>query len=288
MSAPQEILFNEEWRRLRSLRSYRHRLRNTTRYQKLDRSRLLSAGIGAQNDASLLEDGLRNVMTRNDLDTLFDHGLDADAQDQVSASLTSLCATLESIVATNLWPEQVLEIDSEYPRIDRLLDLLGSTEWQFDMATAPRGRKLFITTDLKSTKAQVDSFNTLFSRLTQPDIGELEPHGGKAAEREQVSGARDQLQKATQSLQRLLSWLNRLTGACRGYHDVLLQLPEWDVASSRGRFRKPHLDLYLSRSCYKPSESGLNSLVWQESRLKESADGYVLLSHGTRWLLDTC
>ncbi|KAF1954305.1 hypothetical protein CC80DRAFT_124419 [Byssothecium circinans] len=264
MSAVQEIPTNEEWRRLKSLRSYRHRLLNTTRYQQLDRSQLLSGGIGAQNDASLLEDGLRNVMRRNDLDTLFDNGLDADAQDQAFASLTSLCAALESIVATNLWTESLSESESKYPRIDRLLQELGSTEWQFYMASGSRGRKLFVTTDFKSIKGQVDSFNTLFSRLTQPEIQDLEVPNAQQAEKEQTSGSRVQLRKAIKTLQALLRWLAKLTSTtCSGCHDVLLQLPEWDVTSSRERFRKPHLDLYLS--CCKPSE-------WQESRLHELAD----------------
>lgn len=269
MSAVPESPANEEWWRLKSLRSYRDRLLNTTRYQQLDRSQLSLGRVGAQNDASLLEDSLRNMMRRSDLDTLIDSGLDADAQDHAFASLTSLCATLESIVATNLWTGSSPVGKSKYPRIDRLLQELSSTKWQFYMASGSGGRKLFVTTDFNSAKEQVDSFNTFFSRLTQPELRDLEVPSAQQAEKEQTSGSRDQLQKAIQTLQALLRWLAKLTTrTCSRCHDVLLQLPEWDVASSCERFRKPHLDLYLS--CCERSE-------WQESCLHELTDRYVLL-----------
>jgi hypothetical protein len=269
MSVVQEIPVIEEWRRLKLLRSYKHRLLNTTRYQQLDRSQLLSGSIGAHNDASLLEDGLRNVMRRDDLDTLFDHGLDADAESQAAASLRSLCTALESIVATNLWTEEVSGSDSNYPRIDRLLQLLDNTKWQFYMASGSRGRRLFMATDFKTTREQVDNFNTLFSRLTQPEIRDLELPSTEQTEHERNDGSRDQLQKAVKTLQALLCWLAKRTSThCEGFHEVLLQLPEWDVASASERFRKPHLDLYVSRTCCEPSK-------WQESRLQELTDRYV-------------
>ncbi|KAH7371575.1 hypothetical protein BKA66DRAFT_183758 [Pyrenochaeta sp. MPI-SDFR-AT-0127] len=264
MSAAQGIPINEEWQCLKSLRSYRHRLVNTTRYQRLDSSRFLSGGIGAQNHASLLEDGLRNVMRRNDLDTLFENGLDADAQDQAIAFLKKLCTTLESIVATNLWIEVFPKRESKYPRIDRLLQELGKTEWQFYMASGSGGRKLFVTTEFHSIQEQVDSFNTFFSRLTQPEIQDLEVPSAQQAEKEHTSESHDHLHKAKTSLQALLHWLARLTSTtCNGCHNILLQLPEWDVTLSREHFRKPHLDLYLS--CCKPSD-------WQESQLHELTD----------------
>ncbi|KAM0710563.1 hypothetical protein Q7P35_002234 [Cladosporium inversicolor] len=264
MSAVQEILDSEEWRCLESLRSFRDRLVNMTGYQQLDRSQLLLGRIGAQNDASLLEDGLRNVMRRNDLDTLFDHGLDVDAQAKASASLNSLCATLESITTTDLGIEARPEQESKYPKIDLLLQELGSTEWHFYMVSGSRERKLFVTTDFKTIKEQVDNFHTLFDRLTQPDLRDLELSNAQQGEKEQTSGSCDQTQNAIQTLQALFRWLTKLTTTtCSGCHNVLLQLPEWDMSSSRERFRKRHLDLYLS-CC---EESG-----WQESCLQELTD----------------
>jgi hypothetical protein len=264
-----KISASEEWRRLKLLRSHRDRLLNTTRYQQLDRSQLSFGRIGAQNDASLLEDGLRNVMRRNDLDTLFNNGLDAGAQDYAIASLISLCTILESIVATNLWTKSPPVGESNYPRFDRLLQELGSTNWQFYMASGSRGRKLFVTTDFKSIKGQVDDFNNLFSRLTQPELRDLEVPNAQQAEEEQTGGSHDQVQKAISTLQALLSWLAKLeTRNCGACHDVLLQLPEWDVTSPRERFRQPHLDLYLS--CCERSE-------WQESCLHELTDRYAPL-----------
>jgi hypothetical protein len=268
MCAAQEVSINEEWRRLKSLRSYRHRLLNTTRYQQLDRSRILSRGIGAQNDALLLEDGLRNLMRRSDLDTLFDNGLDADAQDQAFASLTSICVILESIVATNLWAESSFESKGNYPRIDRLLQELSGTEWHFCMASGSRGPKLFVTTDLRSIKEQVDRFNILCSRLTQPEIRSLEVPRAQQAQIEQSLGSRDQLQKGIKTLQALMHWLVKITKtSCSGCHDVLLQLPEWDEPTSCERFRASHLDLYLS-NC--------TSSKWRESHLHELGERYVL------------
>jgi hypothetical protein len=268
MCAAQKVSLSEEWQRLKSLRSYRHRLLNITRYQKLDKSQSLSGNIGFQNDALLLEDGLRNLMRRNDLDTLFDDGLDDEAQDLAFASLTSICLVLESIVATNLWTEPSSRSDSKYPRIDRLLQELGGTEWRFYMAFGSRGRKLFVTMDPKSIKEQIDSFNTFCSRLTQPETWELEGSSTEEVDVEQPLGSRDQLQKGIKTLQALLRWLVKITNTdCSGRHDVLLQLPEWDEPTSCERFREPHLDLYLT-SC--------TSSEWQESQLHELANRYVL------------
>jgi hypothetical protein len=278
MFVVQEALANEEWRRLKSLRSYQSRLKNKTGYHKLNTSQSSSGMIGAQNDASFLENSLRNMMTRSDLDTLLENGLDADAQEQAFASLTSLCVTLESIVATNLWQESLPESESKYPRIDRLLQELGSTEWQFYMVSGSPEPKLFATTNLQSIKERVDNFDNLFSRFTQPKLRDLEIPNAQQAEGEQTSESRGQLQKAIHTLQTLLSWLAKLTTrTCGECHNVLLQLPMWDVDFSRERFRKPHLDIYLSRC--RRSE-------WQESCLQELTNWYGLLErrlHGSNF-----
>ncbi|CAN9264340.1 unnamed protein product [Alternaria alternata] len=264
MCAAQKIPLSEEWRRLKSLRSHKHRLLNTTKYQKLDKSQPLSGNIGTQNDALLLEDGLRNLMRRNDLDTLFDNGLDDDAQDQALASLTSICLVLENIVATNLWTEPSSESGSKYPRIDRLLQELGGTAWRFYMVSGARGRKLFVTTNPKAVKEQTDSFNTFCTRLTQPEMWDLEGSSTQQVEVERPLGSHDQLQKGIKTLQTLLCWLVNITDSrCSGVHEVLLQLPEWDEPTSCERFREPHLDLYLT-SC--------TSSEWQESHLHELAN----------------
>ena len=122
----------------------------------------------------------------------------------------------------------------------------------------------------QSIKEQVESFNTLFDRLTQPEIEDFEVPHAQQAEQEQTSGSHAQPRKAIKDLQALLLWLVKLTSTtCSGSHDVLLQLPEWDPTSSCEHFREPHLDLYLSRC----EPSG-----WQKSRLHELADRYVLSS----------
>ena len=116
----------------------------------------------------------------------------------------------------------------------------------------------------QSIKEQVESFNTLFDRLTQPEIQDFEVPNAQQTEQEQTSGSQVRPRKAIKFFQVLLRSLAKLTSTtCSGCHDVLLQLPEWDVTSSCEHFREPHLDLYLSRA---------ESSEWQESRLHEMAD----------------
>ncbi|CAI6331913.1 unnamed protein product [Periconia digitata] len=264
MPTAQGVSTSEEWRRLKSLRSYRHRLLNATRYRPLNSSHLLSGQIGSQNDSCLLEDGLRNLMRRNDLDTIIDEGLDADTQDQAFALLTSLCAALENMVATDLWTALLSESESKYPRIDRLLQELGKTEWKFHMASESQGRRLFVTLNSKTARDHVDSFNTFFSRLTQPAIQDLEFINAQQTENVQTKESRAQPHEDTKPLQMFLHWLKKLANTtCSKCHDVLLQLPEWNATQSLDCFRNPHLKLYISRC--EISE-------WQEGHLHELAN----------------
>ena len=249
-----------EWERLKALRSHRERLLNT-KYRPLDRTKVLQEanGIETKNDASLLEDGLRNIMRRIDLDILFNNGLDAHALAQATASMETLCLTLEGLVNSSLLSEQPLPNDSKYPKLDNLLRTLAATKWKFAMISG--SRKLFRTADPGAMKLSVDEFNTLFDRLTQRDTGALRVNDSKHSAGGGANVPRQHLHKAIKSLQTLLSWISKLAN-CRGNHDVLLQLPEWDTATSAERFRQSHLDLYLSTPCCKPSS-------WQESRLRE-------------------
>jgi hypothetical protein len=77
----------------------------------------------------------------------------------------------------------------------------------------------------------------------------------------------NQVHSTVKSLRTLLAWIKNLA-KCPGYHDVLLQLPEWDTASSC-ELRRSHLGLYLSTSCCEP-------LYWQESRLQEQITRQVV------------
>jgi hypothetical protein len=211
------------------------------------------------------------MMRRNDLDMLFDNGLDNEAETQAFESLVVLCSTLEKIVAPNLWVGPLSESEKEYPKLERLLRELDSTEWRFHMASGSRGRKIFSTSEYKLVGEQINSFNVGLNRFTQSEIRELEAPNLHQAEQGQSNESHGQLQKAIKTLQALLHWLTRLAStSCQQCHNVLLQLPEWDANSCSERLGRPQLDLYIS--CCQSSE-------WQESRLHEISDRCVLPEH---------
>ena len=270
---------NQEWEQLKALRSYRDRLVNKATYSKLDKSQVLADEIGLENHIDLLENGLRNIMRRHDLDVYFTNGLDREAMDSAKASLKSLCALLERIVNTELLDlghsEDVEHANLiKYPRLNGLLTRLSDTTWNFTMVSKARW-KLFQSDSPEVDKNQVDNINTLFNRLAQLEIGSLQPSEAKtAASNFEICGPRDQFTNALKTLEVLLSRLEKLKN-CQGCHKVLLQLPKWDTAASHECFRDTHLELFVS-TCHDPQE-------WQESQLsflsQRSVDMYTVRRH---------
>lgn len=253
-----------EWARLKSLRLYRHRLRDKNKYRKLDTTQLLASGNKFQDQVDFLEDSLRNMMRRNDLDVFLKDGLlDAAETDRAQGYLESLCITMERIVNTDLSrpSSSVLgrqHTPGKYSKLDTLLDILAETDWQFEMVSGT-GHRLFRTTTPETDKKETEKFNLYFNRLTQPSIDEyMMPNDDLPDKDSLISSRRNELIRALKGVAALLSRL-RNSSRCQEHHEVLLQLSEWDTAAPGALYQGSCLELFLS-TC------GISSR-WQESQL---------------------
>lgn len=253
-----------EWARLKSLRLYRHRLLDKNKYRKLDMTQLLAPGNDLNDQLDFLEDSLRNVMRRNDLDVLLKDGmLDAAETDRAQAHLESLCSTMERIVNTDILRPIYSQVEnqrstSKYPKLDTLLYLLDETNWQFEMVSGA-GYKLFRTVTPEADKKETENFNIYFTRLTQPPVEELRmPNDDLPAKDPPIGSRRSELISALKGVGALLSRFKD-SSRCQEHHEVLLQLSEWDTAAPGKLFRGSCLELFLS-TCGIPSR-------WQEIQL---------------------
>ncbi|KAK6515995.1 hypothetical protein TWF281_004585 [Arthrobotrys megalospora] len=249
-----------EWGRLKSLRQYRARLRNETKYRRFNPTQLSVSDIERQNHLDLLENGLRNIIRRNDLDILLDGGLDEAATRRAQTHLEWLCDFMErSAIPSGSSQHNIQSSTSKYYQLDALLHDLANTNWAFVMVSGA-GRKLFQSVSLEEDNKGVERFNDFFSNLTRSPIADIRfpaqvlPLDGNVSDAGQPQ---DQLGVNFDGLEVLLSQFKDPLN-CKG-HNVLLQLPAVNNAASREQFQESRLELFLS-TCRIPS-------LWLESQL---------------------
>ncbi|KAF3907994.1 hypothetical protein ABW20_dc0107126 [Dactylellina cionopaga] len=249
-----------QWEILKSLRRHRTRLWNETKYRRFNPAQTSVSEIERQNYLDLLENGLRNIMVRNDLDTLLDDGLDRAAMGRAHLHLKSLCDLMERNAINSSFSQYKLQGKaSKYYRLDALLDELANTNWKFAMVSGT-GRKLFGSISPEDDNKCVGNFNDFFSNLTHPSVADIHfptktlPLDDACPD---TGHTQNQLAAAFDGLDVLLSQFKDPLD-CKG-HKVLLQLPELNIAASRERFRESRLQLFLS-TCRVPS-------LWLESQL---------------------
>ncbi|KAK6499941.1 hypothetical protein TWF481_010297 [Arthrobotrys musiformis] len=239
------------WDLLRSLRQHRARLRNETKYRKfnLDQEPTSISEINRQNNLHLLENGLREIMRRKDLDTLLDGHLDEAAGEQARTHVESICALMERGL-DNFNSGAVQRIGhptDNYDRLRALLDELSKTAWEFVMVSGDT-RKLFEPMTLEQDKEEVEKFNDFFNSLTRFSIMDVCPAAparevSPELEKPNVSHAQDHPVTVFDGLDTLLSRLND-PKICQKHH-VLLQLPQSNAAS-RKEYQESQLKLFLS------------------------------------------
>ncbi|KAK6500264.1 hypothetical protein TWF481_010609 [Arthrobotrys musiformis] len=253
-----------EWGILKSLRRHRTRLWNETKYRRFSTARTSVSETERQNNLDLLESGLRNIMSRNDLDTLLDGGLDEPTMGHAQIHLESLCNFMEQNVSAtdSSYPQCKLPgTTSKYYRLEALLNELANTNWAFVMVSGTV-RKLFQSFSPGAENKDIESFNEFFSNLTQPSVADIYfptktlPFDS-AGPGPGTGHPQDQLAATFDGLDVLLSQFNDSLN-CKGHH-VLLQLPELNITASDERFRASRLELFLS-TCRLPS-------LWLEGQL---------------------
>ncbi|KAF3935790.1 hypothetical protein ABW19_dt0201217 [Dactylella cylindrospora] len=82
---------------------------------------MLASWTERQNHLDLLENGLRNIMRRNDLDWHLGDGLDKAAMERAQIHLESLCALMERSVDPGALRHRLQVTTDKYCRLDALL-----------------------------------------------------------------------------------------------------------------------------------------------------------------------
>ncbi|KAK6336871.1 hypothetical protein TWF718_009660 [Orbilia javanica] len=249
-----------EWGILKSLRRHRPRLWNETKYRRLDLAKTSVAEVERQNSLDLLENGLRNIIMRDDLDALLDGGLDEAAMRQTQTHLESLCDFMDRNVAdSDSLQDKVQGITGKYYRLHALLDQLPNTDWAFVMVSGTT-RKLFRSISPKEDNKDIGKFNDFFNDLTRPSVADIcfpakAPPFDRASP--DIDHQQDQLSATFDGLDVLLSQFKDSL-KCQG-HRVLLQLPGSNITPSSRQFRESRLELFLS-TCGVPP-------LWLEGQL---------------------
>ncbi|KAK6507645.1 hypothetical protein TWF481_006071 [Arthrobotrys musiformis] len=252
-----------EWGRLKSLRRHQARLWNETEYSEFDPAQALTGGVGGQDRLDLLEDGLRYIMRRSDLDFLLDNGLDEGTARSAQSHLQSLCALMQRNIGVPglSYRKRQAQVDNKYYCLDTLLDYLAITTCEFVMVSGA-ALKLFNFASPGDEAQEIDRFNEFFDSLTQCPVADTcfrtqeLPLGGSDPENPLVP-----LAASFDALVELVSQLKSPPDCidCKG-HEVLLRLPGVDTDVSRISFDGPSLEVYLS-NCSAPSR-------WVEGRLE--------------------
>ncbi|KAF3314546.1 hypothetical protein TWF173_004629 [Orbilia oligospora] len=251
----------QEWGRLKALREHRARLRDETGYRKFNPAQALTPAINLQTHLDLLEDGLRNIMRRNDLDTLLDGGLDEAAASRARVHLELLCALIERNAAVphpSQHKRRARTNTSKYYRFDTLLDYLADTNCEFVMVSG-EGLILLLSESPEKDKKEIDSFNDFFTYLTQSPVADIcFQTGGPPPGSSDTHYPLSQVAQAFEGLGVLIS-RSKGSSDCQG-HEVLLQLPGLTSAASPLSSQDSSLELFLS-NCHASSR-------WSEGLLE--------------------
>ncbi|KAK6537214.1 hypothetical protein TWF694_011411 [Orbilia ellipsospora] len=249
--SPNEVI--PEWEILKSLRQHRMRLWDEIKYQKLDLSQISLSEIERQSYLDLLEDGLRNVMRRRDLDSLLGGGLDETAMDRAHLYLRSLCVLLERN-SVNLGPPEFESPERQstrgYSRLNSLLNFLENTNNRFTLVSGT-ALKLFQSNSPKDDMKEVERFNDFFDNLTKSPVEDISFSGTK------INSGDIEQRKVSDSLTAYFDGLDLLllqledSPDCRK-HDVLLRLPDFNADKSPVPSQVSRMELFFS-NCRIPS-----------------------------------
>ncbi|KAM5344484.1 hypothetical protein ACJ41O_013020 [Fusarium nematophilum] len=249
---PAQSPIGTEWELLRALRSHHGRLDRKTHYQPLDRSLKRVGSVEWRNATAFFDTGLRQILTKGDLDTLVEHKLEQQ-RELAQSHLKALCAILDQLVNIALLSEgsEIAEDQDKsdpYPNLSPLVRLLEETDWDFELATG-RGNILFtLTSEQDATEARnvVRHFNDFFSHTLQMPTRTEQPTQTATTPWRLRNALRDQAVKGLESL--FLRVPRGRSEACQGHH-VLVKLPDWEsIGPQEMEATEPRaaLDLFLS------------------------------------------
>ncbi|KLU83539.1 hypothetical protein MAPG_02596 [Magnaporthiopsis poae ATCC 64411] len=269
-----------EWIKLVTLRSFRGRLINNTKYYPLEP--LASSDEHPDEDETqipleLLEVVLRGLFGKNEACFLdrADVVLAAESRDH----LRSLCGLLNGLVNVALLEEQDQEhswqgaevTTREYHKLDALLSVLLASEWPFNLATGGGGRTLFYAPSSKEAneaKKIVEEVDNWFRNQFRPRLTDISPRpitSPLESDPEMHATEGTCAQSSTgRALDALLRLVHEKKSCGKEDHQVLVQLI--DSGAFPDHPPEPGVNLFLS-TCHSPGTAIETRHLWQEAQL---------------------